>query len=84
MGFTLKSSRQAEVSLHDVAWQNVVAQNEHFVYAFADMDVVSGNDMLEVRFRNLTPFCTARCNVRNTVILMTFWRFQCDFKAGIR
>ena len=46
--------------LHDVAWQNVVARNEHFVYAFVNVDVVSGSDVFDVRFRKPTPFCTTR------------------------
>ena len=41
-GFTWKSSGQAKVCLHDVTRWNVTARNEHFVYAFVDVNVVSG------------------------------------------
>ena len=50
--------------------QNVAARNENFVYAFVDVNVVSGNDVFDVRFCKLTPFCTNRSNVRNKIILM--------------
>ena len=70
----------AEVCLHDIKQQNVVAQNDHFVYAFVDVNVVSRNDAFDVSFCTLTPFCITRFNVGNTIILMTFQRFQCDFR----
>ena len=36
--------------------QNTAARNEHFVYAFVD-NVVSGNDVFDVRFCMWTPSC---------------------------
>ena len=34
-----------------------MARNKHFFYSFVDVDVVSGNGVLDVRFRKPTPFC---------------------------
>ena len=56
--------------------QNVVPWNDHFVYAFVDVNIVSGNDTFDVQFLKLTPFCT-RFNLQNMIILMTLRR---DFR----
>ena len=80
MVFTWKSSRRAKVCLHEVAQQKVMARNEHFVYVFVDVDVVSRNDVFDVRFHKPTPFCTTRFNVWNTIILMTSRHFWCNFR----
>ena len=42
--------------LHDDAWKNVVARNEHFDFAFVDVDVVSGSDIFDVRFASRHHF----------------------------
>ena len=61
MIFTWKSSKRVDVCLHGgclFAWrQNVAARNEHFVCDFVDVNVVSGNDVFDVRFCKPTPFC---------------------------
>ena len=57
--------------MHDIMWQNLVVQNEHFVYAFVDINVVSGNDVFDIRFCKPMSFCTMRFNVRNMIIIMT-------------
>ena len=72
MDFTCKSSTWAEACLHDVTRQNVAVGNDHFVYAFVDVNVVSGNVALDVRFCELTPFCIKRINVRNTITFNDF------------
>ena len=77
--FIWKSSRWVEVCMHDVTRQNVAVQNDHLVYAFVDINVVSGNDIYDVRFCKPTPFCT-RFNVQKTIILMIFLRYQWDFR----
>ena len=77
MVFTWKSTRRADVWLNNVTWHNIAARLEHFVYAFIYADVVSQSDVFDVRFCKLTPFCTTRFNLRNTIILLTFWRFLC-------
>ena len=43
--------------MHDVTRQNSAARNENFVYAFVDVDVVSGNDAFDVQLCKPTPFC---------------------------
>ena len=48
-------------------------ENEHFVYASVDVNVVSGNDVFDIRFCKLMPFCTKRSNLRNAIILMFFF-----------
>ena len=53
--------------MHDVTQQNVVAQKEHFLSAFVDINDDSGNDVFDVRFCKLTP---KRSKVRNAIILM--------------
>ena len=44
------NSRRAEVCLHVVMQQNVAAQNEHFVFAFVNVNIVSGKDVLMFDF----------------------------------
>ena len=44
--------------------------------AFVDINIVSGNDVFDFRFRKPVPFCTKRFNVGNTVILS----FRGDFR----
>ena len=73
-----KSSRRAEDCLHAVTRQNIFTQNEHFVYASVDINVVSRNDVSDVRFCKPTSFYT-RFKVQTTIILMTFCDFRCDF-----
>ena len=34
-----------------------MARNEHFVYAFVNVTIVSGNDVFDVPFCKPTPFC---------------------------
>ena len=80
MIFTWKSSTRTEFCLHDIMRQDDAAQNKHFVYAFVDVNVVSGNDVFDVRFCKPMPFCTTRFKVRNAIILKTFQRFLCDFR----
>ena len=47
-----------EVCLHDVMQQTVKSRNEQFVYAFVDVNVVSGNDAFDVRFCKPMTLCT--------------------------
>ena len=65
--------------MHAVTLQNVAARNEHFVCAFVDVNVVSGNDVFDIRFYKPTPFCSPKFNILNAKILMTFRRFRCNF-----
>ena len=60
--------------------QNFAAQNEYFVHAFVDINVVSGNDVLYVQFCMLMPSCTKSSNIQNTIILMFFRCSWCDFR----
>ena len=78
----MKILKTAEFCFHDVMRQNVVARNEHFVHAFVDVNVVRRNDVFDVWLCKPTPFCTTRINIWNGIILMTFRRFQCDFRLG--
>ena len=56
MVFTWKSSRQAEVYLYDFTRHNIATRNEHFVYAFVDVNVVSGNDAFKLDFASWCHF----------------------------
>ena len=73
MAFTWKPSRRTEVCLHDLMRQNVAAWNEHFVHALDDVNVVSGNDVFDVRFCKPTPFCATRFKVLTYKILLFKW-----------
>ena len=44
------NTRWAEVCLHEVMRQNVAARNEHFVFAFVDVNIVNGKDVLMFNF----------------------------------
>ena len=52
-GFNLKILRMGQGCLHDVTRQNLSAWNEHFAYAFVDVNVVSRNDLFDVGFCKL-------------------------------
>ena len=78
-GFYLKILKTDQVCLHEVMRQNIAAQNAHFVYAFVDVNIASGNDIFDMRFCMLTPSCTKRSNVRDMIILMFFSHFWCNF-----
>ena len=60
--------------------QNVVARNEQLVYAFVDVNIVSGNDIFDIRFFMLSPSCTKRSSVRNMITLRFFRGFWCNFR----
>ena len=59
--------------------QNIVSRNEHTVYAFVDVKVVSGNDVFDVRSCKLTPISYNEFQ-RNMIILMTFRCFRRNFR----
>ena len=64
------------VFLHDITRQNLAAQNEHFVYAYIDVNIISRNDVFDLRICKPMPFCTTSFNIQN----MTFWHFRCNFR----
>ena len=74
-GFYLKILKVGWGFLHDIMRQNIAARNEHFVYAFVDISVVSVSD---IRFCKLAPFCTTRFN--DTIFFMTFQRFPFNYR----